>query len=307
MGICHALTKPARQAALYHAIVAMTEQPDLPRSITSRSTELLPETTAPVAETNSKPQVLLTEDNPINQEVASSMLENIGCEVEIAENGADAVQALEEREFDLILMDCQMPVMDGYEATRMIRSQSPQRSIPVIALTANAMAGDRELCLESGMDDYLSKPVDQENLKNTIDKWLQKTSGGLSNGETLNSNMEGVLAMNFDFDENALDAIKALQRPGKPDILGKIVGMYLEKTPSLIEDIETGIAANDAAKVKMAAHTLKSSSAYLGATTLADLCNKLESKAANDDLADANVETISQGFEAVSEKIKQYA
>ena len=113
--------------------------------------------------------------------------------------------------------------------------------------------------------------------------------------------------MNFDFDENALDAIKALQRPGKPDILGKIVVMYLEKTPSLIEDIETGIATDDAAKVKMAAHTLKSSSAYLGGTTLADLCNKLETKAANDDLTEVEIETITNGFEALSEKIKQYA
>ncbi len=295
LGICHSLTKPARQAALYHAVVAMVQD--------SQSHTVIKKHPKAAA----KPQVLLTEDNPINQEVASSMLENIGCEVEIAENGADAVQALEQREFDLILMDCQMPVMDGYEATRMIRSQSPQRTIPVIALTANAMSGDRELCLESGMDDYLAKPVDQQNLKNTIDKWLQKPSGNISDGETINSNMEGVSAMNFEFDKNALEAIKALQRPGKPDILGKIIGMYLDKTPSLISDIETGIAANDAAKVKMAAHTLKSSSAYLGATTLADLCNKLESKAANDDLADATVEPITQGFEAVSEQIKQYA
>ena len=113
--------------------------------------------------------------------------------------------------------------------------------------------------------------------------------------------------MNYEFDKSALDSIKALQRPGKPDILGKIINMYLEKTPSLISDIEDGIAANDAAKVKMAAHTLKSSSAYLGATTLADLCNKLEYKAANDDLVDAKVEPITQGFEAVSVQIRKFA
>lgn len=113
--------------------------------------------------------------------------------------------------------------------------------------------------------------------------------------------------MNFEFDEKALDAIKALQRPGKPDILGKIVGMYLDKTPSLISDISDGIAQNDAARVKMAAHTLKSSSAYLGATTLADLCNQLETKAANDELAGASVETIEQGYAAISEQIRRFA
>ena len=203
-------------------------------------------------------------------------------------------------------MDCQMPVMDGYEATKVIRTQSKQSAIPVIALTANAMAGDRELCLSSGMDDYLSKPVSQQHLQETIEKWLPQRDLTASQDETNVTNNEGNF-MNFDLDESALDAIRVLQRPGKPDILGKIVGMYLDKTPSLISDIETGIASNDAAKVKMAAHTLKSSSAYLGATTLADLCNKMEAKAANDDLADASAEPISQGFAAVSEQIKRIA
>jgi len=115
--------------------------------------------------------------------------------------------------------------------------------------------------------------------------------------------------MNFDFDEKALDAIKALQRPGKPDILGKIINMYLDKTPELIADIEGGIAANDATRVKMAAHTLKSSSAYLGATTLAEQCNRLEAKAANEDLSDSseNVENINSGFQQLCEQIKKFA
>lgn len=115
--------------------------------------------------------------------------------------------------------------------------------------------------------------------------------------------------MNFIFDETAVDAIKALQRPGKPDILGKIVNMYLDKTPQLIADIEEGLNTHDAARVKMAAHSLKSSSAYLGGTTLADQCNKLEAKAANDDLADAteDLSVITMGFDALSEQIKRFA
>ncbi|MEM7257830.1 MAG: response regulator, partial [Pseudomonadota bacterium] len=295
LGIACSLTKPARQAALYNALTGLLHD---------YSTAMPAET---ATGTDQKPQILLTEDNPINQEVASMMLENIGCDVEIAENGADAVEALKSREFDLVLMDCQMPVMDGYEATKVIRTQSKQSHIPVIALTANAMAGDRELCLSSGMDDYLSKPVSQHHLQEAIDKWLSRRDDDQYTGTDAETHKTGKRTMNFDLDETALNAIKALQRPGKPDILGKIVGMYLDKTPSLISDIETGIAANDAAKVKMAAHTLKSSSAYLGATTLADLCNKLEAKAANDDLSDASVEPISQGFASVSEQIKRLA
>jgi signal transduction histidine kinase/CheY-like chemotaxis protein/HPt (histidine-containing phosphotransfer) domain-containing protein len=296
MGISCSLTKPARQAALYNALV------DIVRGTGSEN-----QSSPQESEPRQRPQVLLTEDNPINQEVASMMLENIGCEVQIAENGADALEALEERIFDLVLMDCQMPVMDGYEATRVIRNKSKQSSIPVIALTANAMEGDRELCLSSGMDDYLSKPVSQKNLQKKIDKWLHSRKDNGQNNENEKQPAEVKLAMNLDLDESALDTIRQLQRPGKPDILGKIVNMYLDKTPTLIADIESGIAANDSSKVKMAAHTLKSSSAYLGATGLADLCNKLEAKAANDDLEDASADPILQGFEVVSEQIKRLA
>lgn len=298
IGISFALTKPARQAALHNAIKDMIEP------VADDSHVLVPESPK-----THKPKILLTEDNPINQEVACIMLESIGCEVEIAENGSEAVDALASKQFDLIFMDCQMPVMDGFEATRTIRSQSSQNDIPVVALTANAMEGDRELCIASGMDDYLSKPVNQSELQSTLEKWLHQKPTTSTNNFTPPKPAEALETMNFEFDESALDTIKALQRPGKPDILAKIVNMYLDKTPELIADIEQGIAANDAARVKMAAHTLKSSSAYLGGTTLAAQCNKLESKAANDDLAESSsdVATISTGFDELSAQIKKFA
>lgn len=303
LGISCALTKPARQASLYNAITGMINKPT-EQFVSDIDKPPLPETN-PI-----KPKILLTEDNPINQEVAAIMLESIGCEVEIAENGSEAVNALASTDFDLVFMDCQMPVMDGFEATRTIRSESRQHDIPVVALTANAMEGDRELCIASGMDDYLSKPVNQSELQQAIEKWIhQKPKLAEYTNMSQTTSKEVLETMSFEFDESALDAIKALQRPGKPDILGRIVTMYLDKTPELIADIENGIAANDAARVKMAAHTLKSSSAYLGATTLADKCNKLEAKAANDDLTDGaeDVSVISQGFAAISEKIKRFA
>jgi len=116
--------------------------------------------------------VLLVEDNPINQMVAQKMLEKIGVESTLAADGQEALNMLEQGEFDAVLMDCQMPVMDGFEATRRIREQSQLFELPVIAMTANVMEGDREKCLEAGMNDYIGKPVIQMDLKKTLARWL---------------------------------------------------------------------------------------------------------------------------------------
>lgn len=114
--------------------------------------------------------------------------------------------------------------------------------------------------------------------------------------------------MNYQLEQSAIEAIKSLQRPGKPDILARIINMYLEKSPTLIADIKEGIAANDTDRVKLAAHTLRSSSAYLGASKLADQCTKLERKAANNQLSrvGSHVKSITDGYEAVCEQIRQY-
>ena len=115
--------------------------------------------------------------------------------------------------------------------------------------------------------------------------------------------------MNVEIDESALDAIRSLQRPGKPDILARIVNMYMEKSPELISAIREGAAANDCDKVKMAAHTLKSSSAYVGASAMAEACSRVEAKATNDQLGEAadDIENVSSGFTSTVEQIKQYA
>ncbi len=120
-----------------------------------------------------KPQILLVEDNPVNQKITERLLEKCGFEVQVAANGREAVEAVEKRSFDLILMDCQMPVMDGYEATQVIRKmEGASRRTPIVAITAHAMVGDREKCLEAGMDDYLSKPVNLAKLQQTVAHWL---------------------------------------------------------------------------------------------------------------------------------------
>ncbi len=126
--------------------------------------------------------VLLVEDNPVNQEVAVAMLEYCGCTVDMAKNGREAIGAFSQKRYDMILMDCQMPEMDGYEATAVIRDMERKNGehgllchTPIVALTAHAMEGDREQCLRAGMDDYLAKPFNVAKLQSILDKWIAAT------------------------------------------------------------------------------------------------------------------------------------
>ncbi len=297
LGIHKSMMKPARQATVHDAIVHLLAGD-------------LDHICEPAITKEKTISILLTEDDPINQEVATIMLESLGHEVTVADNGTLALEALTQKNnFDLVLMDCQMPVMDGFSATRAIRKKGI--AIPIIALTANATEGDRELCIDAGMNDYLTKPIYQSALARIVQEWASESA----NKQSEQIDRESVTVKNFDekimniqIDESALDSIRALQRPGKPDILARIVNMYMEKSPELISAIEEGVAANDKDKVKMAAHTLKSSSAYVGASALAEVCGRVESNASNDELASTveDIAMINSGFESVVSQIKQY-
>lgn len=294
-GILKSMLKPAKQAQLYETLIKLLD---------------LDETNAaaPVHMPNKPTRILLTEDDPINQEVATIMLESMGYDVVVADNGSEAVETLiNDTEFDLVLMDCQMPVMDGFNATRAIRDNNCD--IPIVALTANANEGDKELCLEAGMNDYLTKPIHKTDLSRVVYQWVTTTEQNESGNPGITDKHESSEnEMKIDIDQTALDAIRALQRPGKPDILARIVNMYMEKSPELISAIKEGVASNDSDKVKMAAHTLKSSSAYVGASALAEVCNRIESKASNDDLGSTaeDIALVNDGFESVVSQIKQY-
>jgi two-component system, sensor histidine kinase and response regulator len=225
--------------------------------------------------------ILLVEDNPVNQDVAVAMLESAGCNVVVANNGVEALDALEQRIFDLILMDCQMPVMDGYMATREIRAREQNRGgdaapAKIIAITAHAMQRELEACLNCGMDDVLCKPFNQGQLLQKLEAWLPR-------GKEIQPQPPPAAeaAGNADqappgMDLSVLDDVRALQQPGKPDLLAKVISSYLGSSPKLLASLRDCLEHGDVGRARDAVHTLKSSSAMIGCTALAGLCLELE-------------------------------
>jgi signal transduction histidine kinase/DNA-binding response OmpR family regulator/HPt (histidine-containing phosphotransfer) domain-containing protein len=247
-------------------------------------------------------RVLLVEDNDINQDIATAMLEELGHCVVIAVNGIEAVSRVRAERFDIILMDCQMPELDGFGATASIRrleddrakkasegsydsgsSASPTR-IPIIALTANAMAGDRERCLAAGMDDYLAKPFSQPVMHGMLEKWWR---GGVQRGlcdthgqdESPDTEYDVQNLTTSPIDYRALDGIAAMQRAGAPSLVAKVLGKYLHAAPGLVATIRQSANESDMETLERSAHTFKSSSTTVGANTLAALCRSIENDA----------------------------
>ncbi len=248
-------------------------------------------------------RVLLVEDNEVNQVVAQRMLEALGCRVQLAGNGREALDAWARARFDLVLMDCQMPEMDGYSAAAELRSREAAtgRRMPIVALTANALSGDRERCLAAGMDDFLTKPFQREHLAATLSRWLslsvnpnygslEPNYGSLEPNYRLPEPNYGSLDPSYGgpmteatpssdrplLDRTALDAIRALQSEAAPDLLAQVVRLYFESAADMLTRLRAGLAAGDHEAVRIAAHTLKSSSANLGAAVLAEMCKQLE-------------------------------
>ncbi|MFN0301124.1 MAG: ATP-binding protein [Burkholderiales bacterium] len=225
-------------------------------------------------------RVLLVEDNDINQDIAVEMLEGLGHEVIVATNGVEAVAHAQAVQCDVILMDCHMPELDGFGATAAIRRWESElegvKRLPIIALTANAMQGDRERCLAAGMDDYLAKPFSHDQLRAILlplQPERNKPHQQGKHGPTVSH--EPVV------DRNALKVISALQRPDAPNILEKVVGKYLSGAPRLLAAMQDSAQSGDIAGVERAAHTLKSSSTTVGAMRVAALCRGIEQQARN--------------------------
>jgi PAS domain S-box-containing protein len=236
-------------------------------------------------------KVLLVEDNKTNQMVAGSMLKNMGCKVYSAFNGQEAVETVFKNKFDLILMDCQMPELDGFKATNLIRENGSEycKKVPIVAMTANALVGDREKCLAAGMNDYIAKPFMVKDLKEILEKWL---SGFAENkfDDTV-SNEKQVCPENID--KNVFDYEEVLQRlMNNPELLKGLLNTFLNDAPIIIKRIEEAVAKNDYEFAMKMAHNLKGSSANVGAVELSAEAKKFEKELKNGLAIDADAKVV---------------
>jgi signal transduction histidine kinase/response regulator RpfG family c-di-GMP phosphodiesterase len=240
------------------------------------------------------PLVLVVEDNTINQEVSSGILKNLGCRVDLAENGEMAVAAVKNKSYDIIFMDCQMPVMDGYDTTRRIRAMgSISRSggeLPVIALTAHALAGDRVKCIKAGMDDHLAKPFSKFQMAEILSRWLPEWQDTVIDQPAVEEDHTDAEPNEETICTAALDVIRGIQPPGADDILTKVIKIFLRDAPERTQKISLALAAGDLESIRDHAHYMKSSSGNLGAVYLSSLYKALEENTRKTD----NLERLSQ-------------
>jgi two-component system sensor histidine kinase/response regulator len=226
-------------------------------------------------------RVLLVEDNEINQEVAIGQLEDAELFVDLAANGAEAVRMVRENDYDIVLMDMQMPVMDGIEATQVIRSDSRFRSLPIIAMTANALVSDRELCLQAGMNDHIAKPIDPDQLFGVLLRWIKRPdrdgaavlgrASAKAQGATADAASDGPL------DIAGIDAKSALKRTGgNRKRYETLLRRFAQQQAGTVEGIRKALAAGDAATAERAAHSLKGAAGTLGAGALSEAAAKAE-------------------------------
>jgi two-component system sensor histidine kinase/response regulator len=221
--------------------------------------------------------ILLTEDNPINQRLAVRLLEKRGHAVEVAANGRQAVDLLEQKRFDVVLMDCQMPEMNGFDATALIRERERASGgrTPIIAMTAYAMKGDRERCLEAGMDAYITKPIRTDELFQTIE-YLTSTPAA-------EAGADGEASTGGAFDLSAL--IECTD--GDAELARELVGIFLDDCPRLLSEIRESVMRGDGGALGLAAHTLKGTLGYFSNAGAVEAAQRLETMGVNDDLVGA--------------------
>ena len=289
LGVEYCLTKPVRALELRHCIEAVGGF----GTPLAALTPALPAPPDTAAAGQAPLRMLLVEDNAINQEIALAMLEDSGYDATPADNGRRALALWERYPFDVILMDCQMPEMDGFEATRRVRRMEAQQGrdrTPIIAVTANAILGDRELCLEAGMDDYLAKPYTRAALLAVLARW-RPASAAPKAVQTPAVTAQAVQQAPAEpaalLDAAALQNLRAMRRPGRPDVLGRIIDLFNSDAPRLLGQLEVAAEASDIAALQLAAHTFKSSCANVGALGLSATCREIEQYARGNDVASA--------------------
>lgn len=287
LGITASLTKPVKQSDLYDCLAtALQGESGTAFRARKRAREEPPQT-----KTARPPiRILIAEDNPVNQKVATRTLQKLGYESDCVGNGQEAIAALESILYDVILMDCNMPELDGYEATRTIRGRADLRQPYIIAMTANAMVGDREKCLAAGMDTYLSKPLREQDLDAALNQLTEMPYPSTSTVETpVVSDLMSASTFpdagdkrtpTAEVDADAIARLRDLGEPDGPDLATEFIDLYLADARAMLEKITQSIAQDDRNLLKRQAHTLKGSSRNMGAETVAGVADEMEKKAA---------------------------
>ena len=283
MGIHAYLSKPVMRQELFRALAETVGEVPLD----SRATAAAKRTALPKFHA----RVLLAEDNGVNQVVARNMLKSLGCETIIVPNGERALQSVQRNQYDILLMDCQMPVMDGYAATKAVREWEQEngagRRLPIVALTANALVGDAEQCMAAGMDDHLAKPYTRPQLAEKLARWLpsELISPQEEEGADRAAAATAVQIATEALDQAALANIRAIDEDGS--VINEVIGIYLEEAPQNIAALKDALAATNTAELTRVAHAMKSASANVGAKSLSELCKRLERQGRAGEMAGA--------------------
>jgi PAS domain S-box-containing protein len=265
------IRKPIRQSDIYRHVNSLLQTKPLP------TYESQGESTKPTGSATTPPPsrgiILIAEDNTVNQKIAARMLDKLGYRCDVVANGREAVLAVQRVPYAAVLMDCQMPEMDGFEATSRIRNLDQNGSrTPVIAMTAHALKGDREKCLAAGMDDYIAKPIKSEDLRRVLSHWVA------SEGEpTVDAKEEPqeVYAQGA-LDPDILNSYRELTNENETDFLTEVIDIFLENTPPLLQQLKAAVMNQDIRSFQRLAHKLKGSSSNLGAKSMAKFCESLE-------------------------------
>ena len=274
-GFSVVLTKPLRRSRLYDAIIqtlglAEGEEPGPDRASARRETRGV----------GSRPRVLVAQDNAVNQKVATRMLESMDYRADVVANGLEAVEAVSRVPYAVVLMDVQMPEMDGHAATAEIRRREQQTNthVPIIAITADAMEGDREKALDAGMDDYLAKPGRRDDLQKILARWIPQAKPDNGQAGSPTPDVDAPL------DREVLDGLRKL---GDENLLSELVGLFLEDVPGRLTALRGAVGSGDANAVERNAHALKGSCGNMGAMRMSAIASELQDAGVSGDLSSA--------------------
>ena len=298
------LSKPVHRAHLLQCLQTLLTQNGQPAELITKHT--LKESIAAA-----KPRILLVEDNLVNQKVAVLMLERLGCRVDIANNGREALQAAGSNSYDLVLMDCQMPEMDGFEATRRIRQLPEQeRRLPIVALTANAFEEDRHQAMAAGMDDFVTKPFTAAKLEQIFVDWL------LPRQHAAEPKADVVIApaieqsSGFQPDVAAVKAgLETLAQAVGQEMIAEVIALFRQTEQASCQELQQQLASGEWENVGRSAHKLKGLCRQIGANDVGALCEQLEKAGKSQDATQCQQLTpgVIQAVQALSSLLQQQA